>query len=79
MRALIEFFTENFMPYDVVPSIALTKRFILKNGYSESDILLLIKSGEIEENESGGYKLTKQFIKEWVGSSYKYVPEFIRE
>lgn len=78
MKTLIELFTENFKPYNVVPILGLSETFVLKNGYTKSDIDLLIKNGKIEKN-NGGYRLTGLFIKEWSGRSYKYIPEFVKE
>lgn len=79
MKTLIEFFTENYKPYAVNPMLCLPKSFILKNGYSENDIQVLIYSKKIKTSDEKYYKLTNSFIKKWAGSSYKYIPEFARQ
>jgi hypothetical protein len=74
---LIKLFEENFKPYAIVPVTGLSKSYIVENGYSKNDIELLINEGKIEKIDLDGYRMTHTHLKQFAGSSYKYIPEFI--
>ena len=77
MNKLIELFKEYFKPYETIPCVGLTRNFILKNGYNDLDIETLMLDNIIEEDLNGGYRMTNRYLKEYCGSSYKHVPEWI--
>ena len=74
---LIKLFERNYKPYDIIPTIELSKSYILNNGYFEDDIKLLINKNKIEEISSDRYRLTYTHLKKFVGNSYKYIPKFV--
>lgn len=77
MKKLISLFEENFKPCGENPTVGLCKKFIIDNGYSEKDINTLVTDGKIER-DGHGYKMTSEYKKVFVGSSYKYIPEYAR-
>lgn len=76
-QQLINLFKEYFEPYATIPVLGLAKSFIKKEGYSENDIQDLIDRNCIEKSDTG-YRMTSEYIKQWAGNSYKYIPEFER-
>ncbi|WP_294363938.1 hypothetical protein [uncultured Clostridium sp.] len=74
---LIDLFKKEFKPYATIPIVGLTEKYIIYKGYTKKDIEFLINQGKIEKNDLNSYRMTKVYLKEFMGTSYKYIVNFI--